>query len=65
VLNGRHYICVISPNDKKNDTVVTAAKVFSLVTTIIFAVAIVGLTTIPPLTALDCRGQYEEEKKDS
>src|SRR5919204_192190 len=36
-------------NNKKNNTIVTAAKVFSLAT--ILAVAIVGVTIIPPLTA--------------
>jgi hypothetical protein len=39
----------LNKNEKKNNSIVTAAKVFSLAT--ILAVAIVGVTIIPPLAA--------------
>jgi hypothetical protein len=44
----------LNSNKKKNNSIetsATAAKAFWLATTIIFVVAIAGVTTIPPLTA--------------
>jgi hypothetical protein len=54
----------LNNNKKKNKTIATAAKVFSLAT--ILVVAIVGIITTPSLTALGSRlggGEGKEVRK--